>query len=75
MFINGAWAFERQSVSRQFPDYSDDHIYRFNHWVGADSWEQLGFQFLDSDVQDLYGMFTVEVSNDPYHRRPEACGR
>ena len=31
MFINGAWAFERQSVSGQFPDYSDDHIYRFMH--------------------------------------------
>ena len=75
MFINGAWAFERQSVSGQFPDYRDDHFYRFIHWVGADSREQLGFQFLDSDAQDLYGMFMVEVSNDPYHGRPEAGGR
>ena len=75
LFINGAWAFERQSVEGQFPDYSDDHFYRFTHWVGAESWNKLGFQFLDADATDLEGVFTVEVSNDPYHGRPEAGGR
>lgn len=75
LFINGAWAFERQSVEEQFPDYSDDHFYRFIHWVDADSWEQLGFQFLDADATDLEGVFTVEVANTPYYGRPGAGGR
>ena len=75
LFINGAWAFERQSVEGQFPDYSDDHFYRFIHWVDADSWEQLGFQFLDADATDLEGVFTVEVANTPYYGMPEYGGR
>lgn len=75
LFINGAWAFERQSVSGQFPDYNDDHVYRFIHWVSKDSCKKLGFQFLDADATDSDGVFTVEVSNDPYHGRPEAGGR
>lgn len=75
LFINGAWAFERQSVEGQFPDYNDDHFYRFTHWVDADSWEQLGFQFLDVDATDLEGVFTVVVANTPHYGRPEFRGR
>ena len=75
LFINGAWAFEWQSVEEQFPDYNDDHFYRFIHWVDADSWEQLGFEFLDADATDLDGVFTVEIANTPYYGRPEAGGR
>ena len=75
LFINGAWAFERQSVYDQFPDYNDDHVYRFIHLVSNDSCKKLGFQFLDADATYSEGVFTVEVSNDPYHGRPEAGGR
>ena len=76
LFINGMWAFERKSVDGQFPeDYNENNVYRFIHWISADSWKKLGFQFLDADATNLDGVFTVEVSNDPYHGRPEAGGR
>ena len=75
LFINDVWAFERQSVYGQFPDYSDNHVYRFVHWVDGDSCKKLWFQFLDADVTDLDGVFTVEIANTPYYGRPEAGGR
>ena len=75
LFINGAWAFRRQSVEGQFPDFSEDHVYQFIHWVDGDSCKRLGFQFLDTDATESDGVFTVEVANQPYYGRPEFGGR
>ena len=69
-------------LGRGWPEYRQDHTYRFSHFVyrfqdstASKLPKAIGFQVISEPAGGMDGVFTIEISSDSYKHKPEARGR